>query len=74
MCYSYTEMAVLQWVEDLVAEELGQERPDIARLSIALGLCEQYYTSTKSVCKLPNKVLGCSRLDAGPALSEAWRS
>ena len=65
------DMDGLQWVIDLVEEEAGQDWPDIAKLSIALGLCEQYYTNTKKCSyerQIPAKVVTCLTLDATPSL------
>jgi hypothetical protein len=50
----------MQWVVDLFRSELV-ECPDIARRSIALGLCEQFFTATKAEMKFPDEVTGTSQ-------------
>lgn len=47
---------LLDWVVQVFEAELAKDLPDIARLSIILGLVEQHHTSLKRDFPLPTEV------------------
>ena len=47
----------VQWVSDHFRAELEKEVPNIARLSILLGLIELYYTDPTGGIQIPNEAI-----------------